>query len=86
MLYGSKDNVLPATWRLKEMNKLLTGIMYACLYICIVFLVASVFYTACGSIHNDFRQVIIGLSAFLIFFSLLFVIYRIIEHLDNDPV
>lgn len=86
MLYGSKDNVLPITWRQKEMNKLLIGFMYTCLYACIVVFVASVFYTACGTIHNDFRQVMIGLLVFLASFTLLFVIYRIIEHLDNNPV
>jgi len=67
------------------MNKLLLNVMYACLYMCVTMLVASVFYTACGTIHNDFKHVIIGLSGFLISFSLLFVVYRIIEHLiDND--
>lgn len=85
MLYGLKDNVSPVIWRQKEMNKLLLNVMYACLYMCVTMLVASVFYTACGTIHNDFKHVIIGLSGFLISFSLLFVVYRIIEHLiDND--
>lgn len=68
------------------MIDMLRGLLFVILYILVILMVASIMYAACKTAHGEPLEVFYGALTFIATAIFMVITYKLIEHIDNDPL